>query len=107
VRLNQPPLRCVTVDADVHWTQAARGSIDGVRGGTLLTTYTGDGLIQDWPKAGATIGGGWEVGFGSAVDIDGVGKRADDAFKNADPGGPADRVDNGRLVPAATPPGWL
>ena len=108
VRLNQPPLRTVTVDGQVHWTQGASGSLDVISGGGFLNTFTGDGLMQDWPKAGSNIGGGWEVESASANDIDGIGKIADDAYENAaQQDGFANKVENGRLVPRATPSGWL
>lgn len=81
VRLNQPPLRTVTVDGQVHWTQGANGSLD-VLSGSTLDTFTGDGLMQDWPKAGSNIGGGWEVETASAIDINGIGNIADDAYVN-------------------------
>jgi hypothetical protein len=107
VRLNQPPLRTVSVDGQVHWTQGASGSLD-VIAGSAFDTFTGDGLIQDWPKAGSNIGGGWEVASASATDVYGIGKIADDAYENAaQQEGFANKVENGRLVPQAMPSGWL
>jgi hypothetical protein len=106
VRLNQPPLRTVTVDGQVHWTQSATGSIDVVPG-SAFDTFTGDGLLQDWPKAGANVGGGWEVDQASAVDVYGIGKIDNDKYSNAGPDGFSDRVDSGHLVPAVIPAGWL
>ena len=63
-------------------------------------TFTGDGLMQDWPKAGSNVGGGWEVEAAAAVDIDGIGKIADDAYSQVGPAGSQHRVEDGRLVPS-------
>jgi hypothetical protein len=107
VRLNQPPLRTVTVDGQVHWMQAGNGSLDVISSGAF-DTFTGDGVMQDWPKAGANIGGGWEVDSASASDVYGIGKIPDDAYETASQlDGFANRVENGRLVPRAMPSGWL
>ena len=52
-----------------------------------ISSYTGDGLMQDWPKAGSNVGGGWEVDAAAAIDIDGIGKIADDAYSQVGPPG--------------------
>jgi len=107
VRLNQPPLRIVTVDGQVHWTQSASGSLDVISSGAF-DTFTGDGLMQDWPKAGSNIGGGWEVESASASDVHGIGRIPDDAYETASQlDGFANHVENGRLVPRTMPSGWL
>lgn len=73
IRVNQPPLRSVSVDGVVNWSQAAKGSIT-LQTGEAYPTYTGDGLISGWPKTGASIGGGWSVIFGDAQDVDKIGE---------------------------------
>ena len=45
-----------------------------------IPTCTGAGLIAEWPKTGAGIGGGWTVVYGNAVDIAGIANIKDDAF---------------------------
>jgi hypothetical protein len=106
VRLNQPPLRTVTIDGQVHWTQAGNGSLD-VFVDRAFDTFTGDGLIEDWPKVGANIGGGWEVEAASATDVYGVGGIADDAYENVGRDGYFDRAEDRRLIPNLLPVGWL
>jgi hypothetical protein len=106
VRLNQPPLRTVSVDGQVHWTQAGSGNVDVPSLG-VISSYTGDGLVQDWPKAGSNVGGGWEVDTASATDLDGIGKIDADAYSQVGPPGFNNRVENGRLVPTLMPSGWL
>lgn len=106
IRLNQPPLRTVAVDAEVHWTQSVGGSLV-VLPGNRFDTYTGDGFIQDWPKADSKLGGGWEVQSASASDVEGIAKIPDNAFEHAGPAGFDNRVENGRLVPSLMRPGWL
>ena len=106
VRLNQPPLRSVTVDGQVHWTQSGKGGIDVLKG-QPIASFTGDGLVQGWPKAGASLGGGWEVDTADAIDVLGVGKIDNDKYSGLKDEGFSDRAENGRLVPAIAPGGWL
>ena len=40
----------------------------GSLGGNLIATLTGDGLKSSWPRAGQSIGSGWNVGPGSSID---------------------------------------
>lgn len=68
------PLRQVSVEADVYWTQTADGDVDitkelidafraeGTTYDYLISSYTGQGLADDWPEPGADIGGGWSIG---------------------------------------------
>lgn len=66
-KMNQSPLVAVQVDATVSWEQTAVGTVDM---GTRLTfTYTGDGLLKEWPKPLAQLGGGWSVQYSRATDI--------------------------------------
>lgn len=53
------PQRKVIVEAQVGWTQYGFGSFNV--GFDNISTYTGDGLLADWPKAGSDIGAGWKV----------------------------------------------
>lgn len=80
--LNQSPLTKVRVEAIVPWEQTYAQTInlrvpilntpaaqyDG-NYNWLLTSYTMDGLIQDWPKTGASIGSGWTVALGELTDV--------------------------------------
>lgn len=93
IHFNQPPLRSVTVDGSVNWGQAAIGSVT-VNQGNVYESYTGGGLISDWPKAGSSVGGGWEVEFGQAIDVDGIGDMTDTTF------GPLTQM-------PAIPSGWI
>lgn len=64
------PLSEATLDAEVFWTQKAMGIVDlndelikasRLAGGDahLVSTYTGQGLANTWPKRGTNIGGDW------------------------------------------------
>ena len=80
---SQPPARNIFVTASVSWDQKAssekHGMIDissrlktafqvaGSGDGFRALSYTGGGLADDWPKAGASLGGGWSVGASFAV----------------------------------------
>ena len=95
----QPPLVAVTISGTVSWQQQATGIVDvtgkiieafdsaaaAPYGGALPVNNTrsdtsggggglvqelNDGLIQDWPKPGTTIGGGWRLS--NQLDDDGV-----------------------------------
>lgn len=70
VTLGQAPLQSVSVNASVTWSNASSGTIDF--GQRTLLTYTGASLISDWPKPGGSVGGGWSVFAGSAVDNYGI-----------------------------------
>lgn len=67
VSLNQAPLRSVTVDASVAWSQAWAGQID--LGRNKISTYTGSSLISEWPKSGSGLSGGYAVVIGTAIDF--------------------------------------
>lgn len=55
----QPAVRRVTVNADVSWTQSAAGNVFIPI--PPIVSLTADGLVNDWPKKGESIGGGWSV----------------------------------------------
>lgn len=69
--LEQAPLTSVSMDATVNWPQQFTGTID--LGTQTIISYTGDGIISDWPQPGATLSGGWSALSASAIDVDGVG----------------------------------
>lgn len=79
ISLEQTPLKSVTVDADLHWTQSAAGTID--LGTRIIGSLTGDGVLTDWPKVGASLGAGWSAGSGTSVhDQNVVGTRGTISF---------------------------
>jgi hypothetical protein len=57
LQLGQPPLTNIRVEASVNWTQRTSGyfTVPTVN----ISSYTGDTLMSDWPKPGASIGGGY------------------------------------------------
>jgi hypothetical protein len=79
IKLAQAPLRSIIVDGRVGWDQIAQGGVT-INTGNTYDSYTGGGLWAGWPQAGASVGGGWEVEFGQAVDVYGIGQMPDDKF---------------------------
>ena len=77
------PITSITCTLTVQWDQAAVGTIDlsgkiaaafqaaGSPPGTA-SSFTGQGLQEDWPKKGDSIGGGWSVADAAAIRIDGT-----------------------------------
>jgi hypothetical protein len=78
--LQETPLRSCTVTATFPWTNSGSGSLDLAP--TLISrwpgkdptlsfiwTFTFQGLQSGWPKAGASIGSGWQVLDGSLTDV--------------------------------------
>lgn len=73
VSYGSTPLRRVTVNANVSWDQVGKGTVNitgellgafagaGSPGGKV-SSYTGQGLENDWPKPFTDIGGGWRTG---------------------------------------------
>jgi hypothetical protein len=73
ISIGQVPMRALAVTADVSWKQSAQGSID--LGSYYFETYSGKSLIDNWPKPGDRIDGGYTVAAGYATDnynIDGT-----------------------------------
>lgn len=70
MQLKQAPLEFVTVDAKVDWVQEHTGYVD--IGRRSFASYSGDGIISEWPKPGTSIQGGWTVESGVAVDAFGI-----------------------------------
>jgi hypothetical protein len=79
ISYGEAPLRTVAMTATAQWSQFGSGTVDytqslrnafsaaGAPHYGLAASYSGDGLIQDWPKPGDSIGGGWKVASGSFV----------------------------------------
>lgn len=61
------PKTSVYVDATVSWTQTARGYVD--MGNKVFTTYTGDGILSEWPNPMSVIADGLTVFTSSAFDV--------------------------------------
>lgn len=80
--VGSPPLRAVKVEGQVTWDQTAKGSVNLTQSlknafqtassgnGSTITSLTGGGLSEDWPKKGDNIGSGWEVGTSSVRRVD-------------------------------------
>jgi hypothetical protein len=66
ISIGQAPTRALTVTADVSWTQSDKGSIDVGR--YYFESYSGKSLIENWPKPGDSINGGYAVAVGYARD---------------------------------------
>ena len=69
INLGETPLRSVSVDATVNWTQSATGTLSYA---IDVATYTGQSLISEWPAEGASLGGGWTVKTSYARDLNDV-----------------------------------
>lgn len=78
------PLRRVSVRGLVSWTQAGTGTVDLTNdmveafreGGSpyyypLVSSFTGPGLFDAWPKPGTSIGAGWSVDASATIEIAG------------------------------------
>jgi hypothetical protein len=65
VHLNQTPLRTVTMDAEVGWSQRDSGTLP-IYYNSSFTSFLADSVAEEWPKAGANLGGGWAVTLGYA-----------------------------------------
>ncbi len=66
ITFGQAPVGVVNVVATVTWDQKAQGEVDisqllNTQWGAIVT-YTGDKLVENWPKPGANIGAGWKFG---------------------------------------------
>lgn len=61
--VEQPPLTAILMEMNTSWKQTWRGYVTLPDFATL--TYTGDGMISEWPKPLASLGGGYTV-FDSA-----------------------------------------
>ncbi|MGM5087525.1 hypothetical protein E0H64_17665 [Rhizobium leguminosarum bv. viciae] len=78
-----PPATKITCEATIGWDQAVTGSYDlkpallaafstaGTSTGGVISSFTGQGLMEDWPSPGANIGGGWSFGESFITRLDG------------------------------------
>lgn len=64
------PKTAIYVDMSVNWTQSARGYLD--LGSKTLTSYTGDGIIGEWPQPLSQIATGLTVFSSLAHDVNGT-----------------------------------
>jgi len=85
VSYTDPPLSQVDIEGTLTWVQSGTGTIDLTKRITqefkdqktiyayvdsytgLITTLTGDGLMNSWPKGGTTFGGGWTVSNDTSI----------------------------------------
>lgn len=65
VQFNEPPLRQVTVNADVMWAQVVTGEFS-VFENVTFRTFGADNIFSSWPKTGSGLGGGYTVTLGEA-----------------------------------------
>lgn len=81
VTYGDTPLRRVSVNATVTWTQAGTGTVDLTQkmvdafraAGSpfqypLISSLTGDGLFTSWPKPDTNIGAGWKIGLLASIE---------------------------------------
>lgn len=81
------PLRRVTVNATASWDQIGKGSVDvtgqllGAFNGAgspsgVVSSFTGQGLENDWPKPFQDLNGGWATGPLTLKRVDGTERPA-------------------------------
>lgn len=74
VTLGQAPQNAIRVEASAPWSQAASGTVEILKP-TVVNTYTGLSLLNEWPKVGASLGKGWTAAEGTyARDLYGTDK---------------------------------
>ena len=69
--IDQPPFTAIRVDLTATWSQVSTGG-SILLGPYIFQTYSGQSLLNDWPKAGASIGGGWVAQASYALDLCGI-----------------------------------
>ncbi|MEJ6845078.1 hypothetical protein V3589_02495 [Sinorhizobium fredii] len=89
ISFGAPPAMKITCEATVGWDQAVVGTFDlkpaliaafqaaGTQTPNVVSSFTGQGLMEDWPKPGTRIGGGWSFGESSIRRVDGFTVPAD------------------------------
>lgn len=65
-QLGECPLDTIQIQAQVHWTQRCVGYITGPSAN--ISSYTGGSFKSDWPKPGASFGGGWKCEYSFVND---------------------------------------
>lgn len=68
--VGDPPLTAIRGEFDVSWKQTWRGYV--LIPSQTYSTYSGDGIVNDWPKPGTKIGGGYSIASALAVDNYGI-----------------------------------
>jgi hypothetical protein len=68
MKLGQSPLVAVSVQAEVSWQQQYRGWF--YVGQWAYPTLGNEPVVQDWPKSGSALGGGWQAGISWAGEVD-------------------------------------
>lgn len=83
ISFGEPPVRRVNIFARGAWDQMGVGQLDlgpfvsngwsgtpfpGVANSRAIVTYNSE-LFRKWPEAGKSLGGGWSVGAGSAIEL--------------------------------------
>ncbi len=73
VRRGSVPKAAVRVNMSVSWTQTASGYID-MDPISPIVSYSGDGILSDWPKPLSTVAPGLTVFASSAYDLNEIDK---------------------------------
>jgi hypothetical protein len=87
LQLGSPPLDNIRVEATVNWTQRTSGffTVPTVN----ISSYTGESLMSDWPKAGGGIGGGYKCESSFITDYYFIGETPNTTYSsswtNSDP----------------------
>jgi hypothetical protein len=81
MQLGQPPLSNVRMEATVNWSQRTSGFFTLPT--VYLSSYTGETLISDWPKPGASIGGGYRCETSFATDVYLVGETPTTSYNSS------------------------
>jgi hypothetical protein len=63
----QAPQTRVVCDATVQWTQSATGVIP--LPDVSLSAWNGDQIVNDWPKIGSNLNGGWSVAYSAITNF--------------------------------------
>jgi hypothetical protein len=81
MKLGTAPLVNLRVEASVSWQQRTSGYFDVPA--VSIASYTGDSFIGEWPKAGASLGGGYRVESSFVNDIYNVGLTPTYSFESS------------------------
>jgi hypothetical protein len=66
ITIGQTPIRNLNITGTVSWKQVHAGSL--AIGSYRFESYSGKALIDDWPKPGVSLGGGWVADESFATD---------------------------------------
>lgn len=70
ITVGEQPLKTVYVKTNVGWNNSGSGGIPV--GMFAISSFTGNGILSDWPKPGASLGGGWYAADSWAYDLAGA-----------------------------------